>query len=402
MKDEKIDFSEFTDTSGEEYLARVRRKRILYAVNTYFVCPVTLLCMLLGTLISATDTVKRLRGEEIHDKIGGDTEEKIVSLETEDEVTETEKNETEDEETKYIYDIDNDISSLLSKYYSEKVETDDIYDYDYSLVEEGYRAIVPLSLSRPTENGAMYVSNTSKYSFDYKDYENRELKEIFDEDKDGDSYYALVIHTHGTEAYTPEGVVTDSISEPYNTRSDDNEKNVVSVGAVFASELEKCGIKTLHYDVAIDKESYTQAYANAAVEIKKLLKQYPTIKYVFDVHRDGVTLSSGEKVKAVCKINGKPAAQVMFVVGTDTLGQKHDSWQDNLTLAVKLQLRLEKRYKNFTRPISIKQGAYNQHYSSMGLLIEFGSDGNTLAEAKYSAKLLARELASLMKGEESQ
>ncbi len=401
MKDGKIDFSEFTDTSKEEYLIRARRKRILYAVNTYVICPVTLLCMLLGTLISATDTVKRIKNAEISDSIGTEENEKYTSLEKENKITESEKNEIdEDGDTKYITDIDNDISELLSKYYSEKTESDDIYAYDYSLVPEGYRAIVPLSLSRPTENGVMYVSNSSKYSFDYKDYEDRELKELFDEEKDGGSYYALVIHTHGTEAYTPEGVLTDSISEPYNTRSNDNEINVVSVGAVFTSELEKCGIKTLHYDVAIDEKSYTQAYSNAAVEIKKLLKQYPTIKYVFDVHRDGVTLSSGEKAKVVCKINGKPAAQVMFVVGTDTLGQKHDSWRDNLTLAVKLQLRLENRYKNFTRPISIKQGAYNQHYSSMGLLIEFGSDGNTLDEAKYSAKLLARELAALMKGEE--
>ncbi len=393
----KIDFSKFTSTDDEKYQSLSRRRYVISMLNSFVVCPVTLLCMLLGALFNAEDALKKIKTAELPN--GGELD--YVSEATTDEHTskEDEVYAPPEDEVQYITDTDNNISSILSKYYSENVQTDDLYALDRSLIPEGYRAIVPLSLSRPTENGVMYVSNSSKYPFELNDYKNAKLKEIFDEDKDGDSYYALVIHTHGTEAYTPEGVISDSISEPYQTRSDDNTKNVVSVGKVFAEEMGKCGIKTLHYDVAIDKKSYTNAYSNAAEEIKKLLKQYPTIKYVFDVHRDGVKLSSGEKAKVVCKINGKPAAQVLFVVGTDTLGQKHDSWRDNLTLAVRLQLRLESRYKNFTRPISIKQGAYNQHYSSMGLLLEFGSDGNTLDEAKYSAKLLARELASLIKGE---
>ncbi len=397
MKEPKIDFSKFKSTEDNAYKKRLKRGGVMSALNAYVVCPITFLALLLGTMFCAEDAVRKLQNTELPQTItqqteAQDSEQSVQSGETEPATP------SADDGEMYIFDTDGNISQMLADYYRDKVVEGDIYEFDYSSVPDGHKGIIPLSLNRPIENGKMYVSNSSKYEFDYKDYADRELEYIFDEE-DGDDYYVLVVHTHGTEAYTPEGVTSDSIDDPYLTRSDDNEENVVSVGKVFAEELEKCGIKTLHYDIAIDEESYTEAYENSAAVIKQLLKKHPSIKYVFDIHRDGVMLSSGEKAKVVCEINGQTAAQVMFVVGTDTLGQEHDSWQDNLTLAVKLQLRLEDRFQEFTRPISIKQGAYNQQYSPMGLLIEFGSDGNTLAEAKYSAKMLARELAHLMKGD---
>ncbi len=396
MKEPKIDFSKFKNTAEDGYRKKAERRGVLSAVNAYVVCPITFLALLLGTMFCAEDAVKKIKNTPLPDTLVEETQ----TLETEaiEETTTLPIKPTVPEEP-YIWDIDGNISQLLADYYKDKIPEGDIYEFDRSKVPEGHVGIIPLSLNRPIENGVMYVSNSSKYKFDYKDYAERKLPEIFDEEKNGDDYYVLVVHTHGTEAYTPEGVISDSIEDPYYTRSKDNEKNVVSVGAVFAEELNKSGIKTLHYDIAIDEESYTDAYKNSAAVIKQLLKKHPTIKYVFDIHRDGVTLSSGEKAKVICEINGKTAAQVMFVVGTDTLGQEHDSWRDNLALAVQLQLKLEDRFNEFTRPISIKQGAYNQQYSSMGLLIEFGSDGNTLEEAKYSAKMLSRELAHLIKGE---
>ncbi len=395
MKGPKIDFSKFTDPMRENG-KNEKQRSILSVLNSYVVYPITLIALVLGMIFCAEDTVNAVKNVTLPDRsdtVG--TSEYETSAPTADNTSADISVPKED--GAYIFDIDGDISNILSEYYRDKVSDGDIYEFDYSSVPDGHRGIIPLSLNRPIEDGVMYVSNSSKYSFDYKDYADRELPCKYDEDEEGDDYYVLVVHTHGTEAYTPEGVISDSIDEPYYTRSTDNEKNVVSVGAVFAEELEKCGIKTLHYDIAIDEESYTDAYKNSASVIKQLLEKYPSIKYVFDVHRDGVNLSTGEKAKVVCEINGNTAAQVMFVVGTDTLGQKHDNWQDNLAFAVQLQLRLEERFSEFTRPISIKQGAYNQQYSRMGLLIEFGSDGNTLTEAKYSAKMLAREIAHLIK-----
>ncbi len=367
------------------------------AVNSYVICPLTFLALLLGMMFCAEDAVKALKNTKLPETLTEQTESTQDKMPVKEDSGAADREEEPEDEEMYISDIDGDISKLLADYYRDKVSTGDIYDFDHSKVPEGHKGIIPLSLNRPIENGVMYVSNSSKYDFDYNEYLEMKLPYKFDEEKDGDDYYVLVVHTHGTEAYTPDGVISDSIENPYRTRSEDNEKNVVSVGKVFAEELEKSGIKTLHYDIAIDEESYTHAYENSASVIKQLLKKYPTIKYVFDIHRDGVNLSTGEKAKVICEINGKTAAQVMFVVGTDTLGQKHDGWENNLALAVQLQCRLEERFTEFTRPISIKQGAYNQQYSPMGLLIEFGSDGNTLAEAKYSAKMLARELAHLIK-----
>ena len=68
-----------------------------------------------------------------------------------------------------------------------------------------------------------------------------------------------------------------------------------------------------------------------------------------------------------------------------------------LAFAVKLQRRLEDNYTDFCRPINVKQNTYNQDYGPLSLLLEIGTDGNTLEEARYSAEILAGELADLIK-----
>jgi stage II sporulation protein P len=177
-----------------------------------------------------------------------------------------------------------------------------------------------------------------------------------------------------------------------------NEENVVSIGALMAEVFEKNGIRTLHHAVAIDAtvDDFYDSYTESGTVIRRTLRKYQSIKYVFDIHRDGLELSSGEKAKVICAVDGKRAAQVMSVIGSDTL-YDHPSWEENLAFAVKLQRRLEDNYTDFCRPINVKQNTYNQDYGPLSLLLEIGTDGNTLEEARYSAEILAGELADLIK-----
>lgn len=207
----------------------------------------------------------------------------------------------------------------------------------------------------------------------------------------------LILHTHTTEAYIDEDTYYYNPKKAVaETRSRNDDENVIAVGKVVKDVLEGMGIGVLHvtdyHDVYVFNESYSHSYESA----KKYLETYPSIKYVIDLHRDSVIHTNGIKVQPVAEIDGRRAAQVMFVIGSNGNGLKHDNWEKNLTLAVKLQERLVKEYPDLTRPLNIRSGRFNQQLSTGMLLWEMGSCGNTLEQAKYSARLVATEYGKLI------
>lgn len=373
--------------------SRDRRTVGIRAVK-YCVYPLTLLCLLLGVIFTLEDTVRAFSSSEGASVSAPQTTAVLQSggTATEDR---TEDASPSDDPCPYVIGIDDLEPLALKEYYylNRDVLPDDIYGFNYNLVPDGETAIIPISLARESNGGEMYIKNKTDYELSAEEYRTPALPVLSQEE-----YSVLIIHTHGTEAYTPDGILSDDPDDPYYTRSKDNTQNVVSLGCVMAGVFEEMGIRTLHYDVAIDTtiDDYSKAYSASAEIIKDTLKEYPSIQYVFDVHRDAVTLSSGEKAKAICNVDGKRAAQVMTVVGSDYLGQDHPNWKNNLALAVTLQDRLEDGYTDLCRPITVKQGAFNQHLSPLGLLLEIGTDGNTLEEAQYSAELLAYEIAQII------
>lgn len=204
----------------------------------------------------------------------------------------------------------------------------------------------------------------------------------------------LILHTHGTECYA------DDMDDPtsYSFRTDDTARNVVAVGEVYAQTLLDRGISALHCTVMHDRESYITAYSRAAETIRAYLKEYPSIRYVLDIHRDALERSDGSILRPVVAGEAGNAAQVMLVVGTDELGGNHPLWQQNLALALRLQGRLEESCPGITRAVNLRSATFNQQYTSGSLLIETGSTGNTLAEAKKSAEIVANALADLITG----
>ena len=55
-------------------------------------------------------------------------------------------------------------------------------------------------------------------------------------------------------------------------------------------------------------------------------------------------------------------------------------------------------YPTLARPLSLMPKNYNESLTAGSLLIEFGTDANTLAEAHYSAELVGNALAELLGG----
>ena len=393
MKNTDIDFLKLKENTPSNIQRGLKREKFFTCLRSYVIYPAALLCLLLGLIFTAEDGASYVFGAS------GIAEESTVSADTD---TTAPNPETEAErnnitvEVPFILGIDDQMPLGLFEYYylNRDVLPDDIYGFNYNLVPEGHRAIVPISLARESNGGKMYIKNNSKHELDADDYKDFTLPEY----EETDEYTVLIVHTPGTEAYTPDGVLSDPLDDPYVTRSKNNEENVVSIGALMAEVFEKNGIRTLHHAVAIDAtvDDFYDSYTESGTVIRRTLRKYPSIKYVFDIHRDGLELSSGEKAKVICAVDGKRAAQVMSVIGSDTL-YDHPNWEENLAFAVKLQRRLEDNYTDFCRPINVKQNTYNQDYGPLSLLLEIGTDGNTLEEARYSAEILAGELADLIK-----
>ena len=195
----------------------------------------------------------------------------------------------------------------------------------------------------------------------------------------------LVIHTHATEAYAPEGSTVYDIEG--NDRSEDTKENVVKVGEVLTKVLEKKGIETIHDTKLHDTPSFNGSYASSLKAIEAYLKQYPSIQVVLDVHRDSIVYGDGTKAQLVTEIDGKNAAQLMFVVGTDQKGLEHPNWKENIKSAVHFQNAICKKYPTLMRHINLRRERFNGHTSHASMIIEAGSSGNSLSEAVYSITL---------------
>lgn len=202
----------------------------------------------------------------------------------------------------------------------------------------------------------------------------------------------LIYHTHTSESYVlkeqdlgKKGVASFNSNPKYN---------VVRVGEELARYLKKYGIETLHNATVHDKNR-PAAYGVAINTLQSYIKSYPSIKVYIDIHRDGLEASK-PKLRVVKKINGKNAAQIMFVMGTnDQLPNAH--WEENLKFALKVQQKLNEKYPGLARPVWIVGKRYNQQVSNQAVLIEVGGDGNLLSECLESTKYLAEALNEVMK-----
>ena len=204
----------------------------------------------------------------------------------------------------------------------------------------------------------------------------------------------LILHTHGTEAYAPENAA--SVPRDYAYRSENPTENVVSVGAVLAQTLRDAGISVLHCTEMFDAASYNDSYNNAAAYIRKTVAAYPSIQYIFDVHRDALMTADGTMLRPITAVGEELCAQVMSVVGTDNAGAYHPDWKDNLTVAVQLQARLNEAYTALARPINLRSATFNGQYAPGSLLLEIGAAGNSITEARSAAYHLGRVLAQLI------
>ena len=140
--------------------------------------------------------------------------------------------------------------------------------------------------------GRSYISNSTDHALTVT-----ELSEPFDARLADGEPQILILHTHGSEAYTPPPG-TDIVWSG-NYRTTDSRYNVVGVGDEMAEVFTAAGISVLHDRTLYDYSSYNDAYNNALAAIETYLAEYPSIRFIRDVHRDAIGDAEGNQYK-VC------------------------------------------------------------------------------------------------------
>ncbi|MDE7274035.1 MAG: stage II sporulation protein P [Lachnospiraceae bacterium] len=208
--------------------------------------------------------------------------------------------------------------------------------------------------------------------------------------QDNSNVQILVYHTHSQETYI------DSIPGDAST-------SIVGVGEHLCDILRtQYGFNVLHHTGEYDVESRDNAYSNAMVGLDKVLAENPTIEVMIDLHRD----QTNPDTKLVTTIQDRPTARFMFFNGlcyTRALGEltnlPNPYVQDNLSFAFQMQLAAEEYYPGLTRRIYLKGYRYNLHYRPKSMLIELGSQTNTVEEAMNACDPMAHIIAMILNGE---
>jgi len=211
------------------------------------------------------------------------------------------------------------------------------------------------------------------------------------------SLNVFIYHTHTTEAYV-KGEQPYTETDPW--RTDNQDYNIVRVGAELTARLEAGGMQVWHSTRNHEPPKVSTAYTRSLQTMLQAQEQQ-AIDLFIDVHRDAYYDDGNPQTVMV---DGKPAAKIMFVVATgeggpnESYGQKPD-WRRNLAVAQAITDAINAQYPGLARQPMLRTSRFNQHVG-LCLLVEVGNNLDSLDEALQAIAPLAQALlanVSLMK-----
>ncbi len=271
----------------------------------------------------------------------------------------------------------------------ENLQSDEEY---HAPNEKTYKIIETQIGAGGTKFENFYIKNTTGQSIDFSDlmYKSPDINI-----KNTSEPQVLIFHTHTSESYMSKD--NGFFYESFYPRSLNSSKNVVKVGDAITEKLKEHGINTIHDTTYHDNPSYNGSYSRAEKTIRANLEKYPTLQVVIDIHRDSLGSKETGKTKPTFKYKDKKAAQLMIISGCDPDNSNgFPNWKKNLKLALNVQKYCESMFPGITRPLNFSKVKYNEHLTPGSLLIEIGSDGNTLEEAIYTGSMLGEALSKLL------
>lgn len=129
---------------------------------------------------------------------------------------------------------------------------------------------------------------------------------------------------------------------------------------------------------------YNYSYKASRIYLEDVIATNSSLEYFIDVHRDSLS-----KEKTTVEINGKSYAKTIFLIGLE-----NPDYEKNLSLAEKINNKINERYPNLSKGIYKKggpgvNGVYNQDFSPNTILIEIGGKDNTTSEVLNSTLAFA-------------
>ena len=266
--------------------------------------------------------------------------------------------------------------------------------------EESYPTDTPLDSPAPAEttapvrptivpttiSGGLVIKNSSSYTVNAEELLAQGCPIRLEADKP----QILIIHTHSSEAYSPAGL--DKYEDLGTNRTLDTNYNVIRIGNELTEIFQSYGLNVIHDTGVYDYPSYTGSYNRSCEAVERYLSDNPSIQIVIDLHRDALC-SDEVTYKTAADEDGVCASQIMILVGSDASGLEHPDWQQNLRLALYLQNAVCSEYPSLMRPVQLVSYRYNQHLTHGSMILEVGSNGNTLREALAAIRLFGQAAA---------
>ncbi len=225
------------------------------------------------------------------------------------------------------------------------------------------------------ELGESYIVNYSGKTADISGLLDRGFVQI--EKRGSSAPLVMVIHTHTSENYFAE----DGKQSVFDS--------VVPVGDELNMRLNSLGLTSIHCTVIHDSGEQN-AYFSARETIETMLKIYPSIRYIIDLHR--LELYEDETpIKTVSKAKDG-SAQIRLSVSSES-GR---FWQEDLSLALALRRELNGSGERICMPTVLSPSRYNSDLSEYYIMADIGSCGNTADEARAAARRLAEAMAEVI------
>ena len=209
----------------------------------------------------------------------------------------------------------------------------------------------------------------------------------------------LIFHSHAASEFFRDSPNTTDL-----------EYGIVGVGNTLANILRnEYGLNVLHYtgvyDMVNGVVSRDGAYERIEPSIVEILDMYPSIELVIDLHRDGVPESTAPE-GLFTEIDGQRVAQIMFVNGVSAMnigGEVRNSpWLENpyintnLALSFNLQMAKMSMYPGLSRRMFITPFRYINHLRPLSVLIEVGTQRNTMQDVHNAMDPLANVIYSVV------
>ena len=201
----------------------------------------------------------------------------------------------------------------------------------------------------------------------------------------------LIYHSHSQEGFT-------------DTIEGDDTTTIVGVGDYLTDLLTNIyGYTVIHdrgvYDLIDGVLDRNVAYDYSGEAVERWLSQYPQIQVIIDLHRDGV-----DGKKFVMEYDGKQTAQLMYILGMSCTADGQEITylpnpyiKENIAFALQMQKIAEQAAPGLMRNIYLMAYRFNLHYRPKSILLEAGTQLNTLEEEKNAMEVFAKILDQELK-----